>query len=159
MFALYALFLAWAILWKCTAPYIGDDSYRAINLVPFDSNTRWEMEFNLVVFVSFGFLISAVAEKRGIIKLIGVTLLVSLALEAAQFGLAVGKSDVTDLILNTAGGAVGIAAFWILRKLFGRYADKVILTACIAITAFTLYVAFSFIAFGELNLGFMKLRL
>jgi glycopeptide antibiotics resistance protein len=159
MFALYALFLVWAILWKCGAPYIGDGSYRAISLVPFSGNTRWEMEFNLAVFVPFGFLLSAVAEKRGIIKLIGVTLLASLALEVAQYILAVGRSDVTDLLLNTVGGAVGIAACWILQKLFGRYADKVVLAAGIVITAFTLYVAVSFIAFGELYLGFMKLRL
>lgn len=57
LFVLNAAFLAWAILWKCGVPFIGDGTQRIINLVPFHGNTRWEMQFNVLLFVPFGFLL------------------------------------------------------------------------------------------------------
>jgi MYXO-CTERM domain-containing protein len=41
---------------------------------------------------------------------------VSLALEVAQYVTAVGSSDVTDVIVNTAGGLLGFAALGALRR-------------------------------------------
>jgi glycopeptide antibiotics resistance protein len=55
----YAVFLAWAILWKCGAPFAGDGSERAVNLLPFNGNTRWELVFNIAVFMPFGFYLAA----------------------------------------------------------------------------------------------------
>jgi glycopeptide antibiotics resistance protein len=155
----YFLFLAWAILWKCGTPFIGDGTVRAINLLPFHNNAQWEMQFNIGVFMPFGFYLAAYKPKPKFIKLIAVSFLVSFALELVQFALAIGRSDITDLLLNTLGGTVGIAVFYILSKLFGKYARKAILVVCIFLALLALYMTVSFVLFGQLNLGFMMIRL
>jgi glycopeptide antibiotics resistance protein len=155
----YAVFLMWAILWKCGTPFIGDGSERAINLLPFNGNTRWELEFNIAVFVPLGFYLAAA--KRGLtpVKQILTTLMVSFLFEAVQYALAVGRSDVTDLLMNTLGGIVGIAAFYALSKLFGKHERKAALVVCILLTLLELYMTVSFIVFGQLLIGGMIIRL
>ena len=41
----------------------------------------------------------------------------SLLLETAQYILAVGRSDITDLLTNTTGGLLGIALYGIMVRL------------------------------------------
>ena len=41
----------------------------------------------------------------------------SLCLEIAQYVLAVGRTDLTDLITNTAGGFLGLALYGIVNRL------------------------------------------
>lgn len=67
MFAVYFLFLVWAVLWKCRAPFIGGTE-RVIGLIPFNGNAGYETLFNFVLFVPLGFYIAAIAKKRNIIK-------------------------------------------------------------------------------------------
>lgn len=43
-----------------------------------------------------------------------------------QYVLAIGGSDITDLIGNTLGGVVGIGVFAVLYQLFGRKVIKVL---------------------------------
>lgn len=155
----YLLFLVWGILWKCGIPYIGDGSLRVINLLPFNGNTRWEMQFNLAVFMPFGFFLSAVKPKRTKAWLILITLLASFVLEIVQYILAVGRSDVTDILLNTLGGAVGIGTFYALKRLFGRHEPKATLAICILVTLLELYMTVSFIFVGQLYIGFMMIKL
>ncbi|MDR0571017.1 MAG: VanZ family protein [Clostridiales Family XIII bacterium] len=93
----YAVFLVWAILWKCGMPSIGDGSERAINLLPFNGNTRWELEFNIAVFMPFGFYLAAAMRKLTAVKQILTTLLVSFLFEVVQFVLAVGHISFDDL--------------------------------------------------------------
>ncbi|MDR2501897.1 MAG: VanZ family protein [Oscillospiraceae bacterium] len=155
----YAVFLVWAILWKCGMPFVGGGSERAVNLLPFNGNTRWELEFNIAVFVPFGFYLAAAKHGLTFIKQILTTLLVSFAFEAIQLILAVGRSDVTDLLMNTLGGIVGIAAFYALSKLFGKHERKAALVICILLSLLELYMAVSFIMFGQLYIGGMIIRL
>jgi glycopeptide antibiotics resistance protein len=155
----YLLFLVWAILWKCGIPFIGDGAHRAINLLPFNYNTKWEMQFNLAIFVPFGFFLSAIKPERKKIWLILTTLLVSFVLEIIQYILAIGFSDVTDLLLNTLGGVVGIGAFYALKRLFGRHERKATFVICILLTLLVLYMTVSFILVGQLYIGFMMIKL
>jgi glycopeptide antibiotics resistance protein len=155
----YAVFLVWAILWKCGAPFIGDGSERAINLLPFNGNTRWELEFNIAVFMPFGFYLAAAIRKLTAVKQILTTLLVSFLFEAVQFALAVGRSDVTDLLTNTLGGIVGVAGCYLLSKLFGRHGQKAVFAVCILLTLLEIYMTVSFIVFGQLYIGGMIIRL
>jgi glycopeptide antibiotics resistance protein len=80
-------------------------------------------------------------------------------LEVIQFALTIGRSDVTDLLMNTRGGIIGIAAFYVLSKLFGKNERRATFLACVLLTVFELYMTVSFIFFGQLNLGFMVIRL
>jgi glycopeptide antibiotics resistance protein len=155
----YAFFLVWAILWKCGIPFIGDGSERTINLLPFNGNTRWELEFNVAVFMPFGFCLAAVMRKLTLPKLVLATLTASLVLETIQFALAVGRSDVTDLLMNIIGGVIGIAAHLVLSKLSGKNERKVTLAACVPLTLLEVYMTISFILFGQLNIGFMIIRI
>lgn len=47
-------------------------------------------------------------------------LLVSLGLEVLQFILAVGATDITDIITNTAGTALGVGVYALLSRIFKK---------------------------------------
>jgi len=117
------------------------------------------LRFNIAVFAPFGFYIAAALRKTAPIKLILLPPLVSLALEIIQFILAVGRSDVTDLLMNTLGGWIGIAAFFVLAWLFRKRERVITLSVCILMTLFEVYMTVSFILTGQLNLGCMIIRL
>jgi glycopeptide antibiotics resistance protein len=155
----YGVFLVWAILWKCGMPFIGNGLERKINLLPFNGNTRWEMEFNIAVFAPFGFYLAAAKHKMTPMKQVLITLLASFVLEVIQFIIAVGRSDMTDLLMNTLGGLIGIAAYYALSKLFGKHERKVSVVVCSFLTLLELYMAVSFIVFGQLNIGFMTIKI
>ncbi len=152
LFLIYMLFLVWAVLWKFNVPYIGDGTLRLINLSPFDGNSFPEMRFNILIFVPFGFYISVLAPKGAFIKQVLMTLLASALLEASQYILAIGRSDVTDLILNTLGGIAGIAVIFVLSKLFGKNTHRTLVVVCVVITALVLAVAGFFVLFGRIRI-------
>lgn len=158
MFAVYLLFLVWAILWKCRAPFIGGTE-RVINLIPFSGNAGYEKVFNFVLFVPLGFYVAVIAKKHSVIKQILTVLTVSLAFEILQYILAIGSSDITDLILNTLGGALGIGGAFLLKKLSGKHTNKVVFIAGGLITTIVLYCSVSFIVFGMLYIGHIMFRL
>lgn len=155
----YSIFLVWAVLYKCGAPFIGDGTERTINLLPFNGNTSWEMQFNIAVFIPFGFYLAAAKQKLSLIKQASTILLASVFLEAVQFILAIGRSDITDLLMNTLGGVIGFSVFNMLANLFGKNERKVTLVICVLLTLLELYMAVSFILFGQLNIGFMIIRI
>jgi len=155
----YLLFLIWAILWKCGTPFIGNETQRAINLLPFNNNTTWEMQFNIAVFMPLGFYLAAYKKDWKLIKLIAVIILISFMLEAVQFVLAIGVSDVTDLMLNTIGGIFGIMVYYFIARLFKGKERIAALVFCIILTLIELYMTVSFIVFGYMNIGFMIIRL
>jgi len=95
IFTLNTIFLIWAILWKCGIPFIGDGTGRVINLIPFCGNTGWEMQFNILLFVPFGFLLSS-AMRNKLPRQIFAVVFTSVLMEAAQYILAVGIF-VTDM--------------------------------------------------------------
>lgn len=153
LFIIYLLFLVWSVLWKFNVPYIGDGALRLINLTPFSGNSNPEMRFNILIFVPFGLHISILAPDRALFKRAFVMLLASALFEALQYILAIGHSDVTDLILNTLGGIVGMAVFSILTQLFGKNARRALLVVCVAVTLFQLAVAVFFMLFGRIRIA------
>ncbi|GHU49423.1 VanZ family protein [Clostridia bacterium] len=155
----FFLFLVWAILWKCGVPYIGDGTLRTVNLLPFRNNAWWELQFNIAIFLPCGFYLSAVKSEWSLLKRVTATLFISFTLEVIQFVLAIGYSDVTDLLMNTLGGIMGIAVFFVVSRLSGKKGRKVIFVICLLLTLLELYMALSFIFFGRLNIGFMMIKL
>jgi len=117
LFAIYLALLVWVVLWKAHLPFIGRDDMREIKLVPFVSgegygfSDPYEVLANLLLFVPLGIYLGALGVKGAVPIVIGT----SLALEVAQFVLATGSSDVTDVIVNTAGGLIGLGLFALLR--------------------------------------------
>lgn len=76
---------------------------------------------NVIAFIPFGALLRWVRNKKtgaGIVILY--TFLFSLSIEIIQLVTKVGVFDVDDLILNTAGGAIGYLCYRILRAIDRR---------------------------------------
>lgn len=113
LFVIYLMLLVWIVLWKLEPPWIG--GYRVIKLVPFaatseaGASTPLDVIANLVLFIPFGIYLGLLAPSRPWWKSAGVLTLASLALEVTQYVLAVGRSDITDVIVNTVGGLAGLA--------------------------------------------------
>ena len=51
---------------------------------------------------------------------------ISLGIEVLQFVLAIGATDITDLIGNTLGGIIGIGVFYLFSKVFKNKTNKII---------------------------------
>lgn len=153
LFLIYLLFLVWAVLWKFNVPYMGDGTLRFINLTPFNGNSIPEMRFNILIFVPFGFYVSALAPKCAFFKCVLLTLLASALLEALQYIFAIGHSDVTDVILNTLGGIAGIVFCSVLTLLFGGNTHRALRVVCVMITVLVLVVTGYFALFGRIRIA------
>lgn len=107
-------------LWS-TSAHAG---HRSLNLQPFYSWQHYSVWWgpwtntigNIVMFVPLSFLITGWLNQRSSTRhpavwavVIGIGL--SLCIEVAQFALAVGYSDVDDLMFNSVGAVVGAVLF------------------------------------------------
>lgn len=144
LFAVYLVLLAWVVLFKLEIPHVGSAGVRPVKLVPFVSDgvngasAPSEVVANLVLFVPFGLYLRLVAPSWPRWKAVGVVAASSLALESAQYVLAVGSADVTDLVVNTAGGLIGLGLFAVLyRRLRGRTV-RVVARVCLIGTGLAL---------------------
>lgn len=110
-FILYIVLLTWIIVFKFRLN-INDLKYiRTINLIPFKANNivngLKETIINLILFIPSGMYLKYIFKDkklRNILIIIGT----SLIYEITQYILHVGVSDITDIIMNTLGGLVGI---------------------------------------------------
>ena len=115
-------------------PFILDHPYKPMNLVPFIDVSLGRGDFfrqgllNVIMTLPFGFLFPLTRDKR---TKLGVTVffcfLMSLGIELLQ-PFFDRSSDITDLITNVIGGALGYGlytvfkpvAFWLLERLKTR---------------------------------------
>ncbi len=122
LFVVYLLLLAWIVLWKLEIPFVGGGGLRQIKLVPFaattgaGASTPFEIVANFVLFVPFGIYLGLLAPMWPWQKAVCAVAGASLILEVAQYVLAVGSSDVTDVVVNTAGGLIGIGLLNLARR-------------------------------------------
>lgn len=124
LFSIYLVLLIWIILFKLQFSISDLDTLRSVNLIPFHYDNEIGVGFhikevleNLLIFVPMGiYLQMLLQESRFHVKL-AIIAGTSLLLETAQYILAVGRSDITDLLTNTAGGLLGIALYGIIVRL------------------------------------------
>lgn len=115
LFVVYLGLLVWLVMWKLHIPFIGRDDMREIKLVPFvrgggyGANSPVETLGNLLVFLPFGMFLAALAPGWRWWRAAAAAAALSLAFEIAQYVTAAGSSDVTDVVMNTAGGILGFA--------------------------------------------------
>lgn len=101
--------------------------FRAMNLVPFIDVAFGRGDFirqivlNVIMTVPFGFLLPLLKDNRGFIKVIFYTFLLSLSIELLQ-PLINGfrSSDITDIITNVMGGAIGYFLYLLLKPLTAK---------------------------------------
>ncbi len=123
IFVLYLLILVWVILFKLEFTLSDIDHRRSINLIPFHYATAIGEQFhigevrdNVLIFIPFGILLSMLAPKMKLLSKILIFLGTSLVLETMQYVLTIGSTDITDLITNISGGAIGIILYTLLLK-------------------------------------------
>ena len=147
LFIGYTLILVWILLFKMS--FSIDELYksRSINIIPFMGsvivNGRIyisEIINNIIVFVPVGIYICMLKENWSILRKISVGFFISLGIEVLQFILAIGATDITDLIGNTLGGIVGIGVFYLFSKVFKNKTNNIINT--LALIATILLLAF-----------------
>ena len=133
LFAVYLLILVWILLFKLI--FSLDELYkiRSINLIPFMGsvvvNGRIyinEIIDNILVFIPIGIYICMLKEDWSILRKISVGFFISLGIEVLQFILAIGATDITDLIGNTFGGILGIGVFYLFSKVFKNKTNNII---------------------------------
>ena len=76
----------------------------------------YENLMNIVVFVPLGFLLGATWQALGIKHVIGLGCLLSVLIEAIQFMLAKGFSEIDDIINNTLGCVIGYGIYSLIMK-------------------------------------------
>jgi glycopeptide antibiotics resistance protein len=139
-------------MWKLEAPYIGMGELRQVKLVPFISDAcngasaPSEVVANVVLFVPFGVYLGLLAPAWPWWKATIAIAAASLGFEIAQYASAVGSSDVTDLVTNTAGGLIGLALLATVRRRLGERTVTVMTRILSGLTVLTLIATAAFIA-------------
>ena len=150
LFVVYLVLLVWTVLWKLEVPWVGGD--RMVKVVPFvatdgaGASAPLEVVVNLLLFVPFGLYLGLLVPASRWWALAGVVAGSSVALEVAQFVLGVGRSDATDVVVNTAGGLVGLGLAAVARHRSGAGAARAMTRACSVATALALVVVGLYLA-------------
>ncbi len=146
LFGIYCILLIWIILFKLSFSF--EDikmmtGRRAINLIPFYYDNEVSMHFsevmrNLFIFIPFGLYLGMMGFK--FLKAVLIGFVFSLTMEICQYVFAIGGSDITDIITNTLGAAIGAALYLILTLIFK---NKVKLNRVLNILALIVTVLFT----------------
>jgi len=119
LFAAYLLVLLWLVLFKFSYDPIGvirDFQTRGLNLIPFAYANKNEVIANLIAFIPFGVMLGVNFRELVFKYKIAVIFAFSLAVEIIQYVLAIGAADITDVIMNTLGGLVGLSVYAFASK-------------------------------------------
>lgn len=143
LFAAYVVVLVWLVLFKLTPDWgavIQHYRIRDLSLVPF-AHASWagrsEIIDNVLAFVPFGVLAEVTVKRVRTWWKLAAICLVSVAFETTQYVLAIGFTDTTDVLTNTAGGLLGLLLYRVLRRVV---AERV-LDAVVTVTGTVLLVA------------------
>lgn len=68
------------------------------------------------MFIPLGIYVGMFLKKLKWYENIVIIALISLAFEVSQYIFAIGASDITDIITNTAGGSIGIGIYLIIKR-------------------------------------------
>ena len=113
-FVLYIFLLTWIIVFKFRIDIRNLRYLRTINLIPFKENDLKEILINIFLFIPYGMYLRELTKKKSLT--VGIIILTSFIFEVLQYILHIGISDITDVMMNTLGGMVGILLISILEK-------------------------------------------
>lgn len=75
---------------------------------------------------------------------------ISFLLETMQYVLAIGRSDITDVLTNTVGGLLGLVVYSMIARLLGNRAKTNRLFSVLAVTASVIVIGLlGFILFAN----------
>jgi glycopeptide antibiotics resistance protein len=140
LFAIYLGLLVWGVLWKLETPWVGEAGWRIVKLVPFVStsgagaSSPFDVVANVALLVPFGLYLGLLAPSWRWWRVAGVVAAASLGLEVAEYVLAVGSSDLTDVVVNTAGGLLGFGVLQLVRRRYRARTVSVLTRFCTVAT-------------------------
>ena len=150
MFAVYVALLAWIVLWKLEIPFVGTGAERQVKLIPFVATARAgesdPLEVVVFLFVPFGVYLRLLSPSCRTWVPIAVIAGASIGLEVTQYGLAVGRSDVSDVVANTVGGLVGLGLVRAADQWFHARARTAMTWVCATETVLSVVAAGLFVA-------------
>lgn len=151
LFGVYVVLLMGIILFKFPFQYDLGDSGRELNLIPFAGSLADHRGFgvgdivaNVLVFVPLGVYASMFKPRWSFGRRLLTVVATSLAFEVIQYVFAIGRSDITDVLGNTAGGLIGIGLYALaaatLRNRTNRVLTIVALVVTVLVVAFFTYL-------------------
>ena len=115
----YLILLTWIILFKLQLPTDGWIEYRSVNLIPFgasvviDGAIDFREIFNNVwIFLPFGLYLGMLKPAWSFGRKLLAVVALSVTYEVLQYVLAIGASDITDVITNTLRGPLACCCLW-----------------------------------------------
>ena len=127
LFLIYLALLVWIILFKLQFSISDLDKVRSINLIPFHYDKEVGAAFhltevleNFLIFVPMGIYLQMLLPRTKLYVKFMLIAGTSFLLETMQYILAVGRSDITDVLTNTAGGLLGLAVYSMAARLIGN---------------------------------------
>lgn len=150
LFFAYLLLLAWMIVFKMDLSIVyGRYGYASINLIPFAGTAVYdgvldfpEILFNVISFIPFGMYMEMLFRKASWVTNLGIILLVSLMFEVWQYVFLLGIADITDLLANGFGGAIGINIMYVLTSIWREKAYTRVNILCLAGTFFVILITY-----------------
>lgn len=96
--------------------------------MPFAGNHSREMLDNFLFFLPLGLLLGINYKSITFRRKLAFVFVLSLVVESLQFVFAIGATDITDVIMNTCGGFIGLILYNVAHKYikgekFGRLFD------------------------------------
>lgn len=129
-FAIYLLLLTWIIVFKFHLDITSLKYIRSINLIPFKANPivngMRETLINLLLFVPLGMYLKFIF-KNNKFSSVSIIILLTIGFEILQYILHIGVSDITDIIMNTLGGIIGIILISVFFNLLSKETNSKIL--------------------------------
>ncbi|HFI0621507.1 TPA: VanZ family protein [Streptococcus suis] len=153
LFCTYLILLAWMIVFKFDLSILyGRYGFASINLIPLAGTAVYggvldfpEILFNIVSFIPFGIYMEILFRKASWIVNLFVIMLVSLVFEVAQYTLLLGVADITDLLANGFGGAIGINIMYVLTSIWHEKAYARMNIFCLVLTIVVILTTYSFV--------------
>jgi glycopeptide antibiotics resistance protein len=139
LFVIYLALLVGIILFKFPFNYQLTENGRELNLIPFEgsfSSHRFgvsEVVENVLIFAPLGIYLSMLF-PWSFARRVLVVAAVSVVFEAIQYAFAIGRSDITDVIENAAGGIVGMAVYLLARRFLVTRANTVLNVVALVVT-------------------------
>lgn len=127
LFVTYLVILTWIIVFKMelSTLLLARYGYRNLNLIPFAGTAVYngvldyqEILLNVLCFIPFGVYMEMLFRKASWVQNLLVIGLVSLFYEVVQYSFMIGMADITDLLANGLGGAIGINIMYVLTSIW-----------------------------------------
>ena len=157
LFLIYLALLVWIILFKLQFSISDLDKIRSINCIPFHYDKEIGVAFhltevleNILIFVPMGIYLQMLMPKVKLYAKIMMIAGTSFLLETTQYVLAIGRSDITDVLTNTAGGLLGLIVYLMVARLIGnRIKANRLFSILAGIVSVVVIVLLSFILFAN----------